>query len=139
MRGKITVFILFVSFLAVAQETKPLLMSIRLSEPAPWPYLPGSDTSVRRGSVIARHRYGGMGLVFGYHYSDNSIMGFSHTHLSGTGATDYGDILFMPTTGELKFVPGRKDKPGEGYRSRFSHEKETRHPVITVSILTIIR
>ncbi len=64
----------------------------------------------------------------GYHYSDNSIMGFSHTHLSGTGATDYGDILFMPTVGDLKFVPGDKDKPGAGYRSRFTHEREKASP-----------
>jgi predicted alpha-1,2-mannosidase len=60
----------------------------------------------------------------GYHYSDNSIMGFSHTHLSGTGCADYGDVLLMPTTGELKTVPGDKNNPGSGYRSRFSHKNE---------------
>lgn len=64
----------------------------------------------------------------GYHYSDSSIMGFSHTHLSGTGCADYGDILFMPTTGELKTEPGDKNKPGSGYRSRFSHKNEAAHP-----------
>ncbi len=64
----------------------------------------------------------------GYHYSDNTIMGFSHTHLSGTGATDYADILFMPTVGNLKFLPGSKEKPEEGYRSRFKHENETATP-----------
>ncbi len=64
----------------------------------------------------------------GYHYSDDSIMGFSHTHLSGTGATDLADILFMPTVGELKFNPGSKENPGEGYRSRFRHETETASP-----------
>ncbi|MGD8781232.1 MAG: GH92 family glycosyl hydrolase [Ignavibacteria bacterium] len=64
----------------------------------------------------------------GYHYSDNSIMGFSHTHLSGTGCADYGDILFMPTTGELKTEPGSKENPDSGYRSRFSHENETASP-----------
>ena len=64
----------------------------------------------------------------GYHYSDNSIMGFSHTHLSGTGATDLADILFMPTVGELKFIPGKKENPGEGYRSRFRHETEKASP-----------
>ena len=37
----------------------------------------------------------------GYHHSDSSILGFSHTHLSGTGIGDYGDILFMPFTGEV--------------------------------------
>ena len=60
----------------------------------------------------------------GYHYSDNSIMGFSHTHLSGTGGADYGDIRLMPTTGELKLIPGSKENPDEGYRSRFLHENE---------------
>ncbi len=60
----------------------------------------------------------------GYHYSDNSIIGFSHTHLSGTGCADYGDILFMPTTGELKIEPGTKDNPDAGYRSRFDHKNE---------------
>ncbi len=61
----------------------------------------------------------------GYHYSDNSIMGFSHTHLSGTGCADYGDILFMPTTGELKTNPGDKKIPRSGYCSQFKHENET--------------
>ena len=60
----------------------------------------------------------------GYHYSDNSIIGFSHTHLSGTGCADYGDILFMPTTGKLKLDAGTKDKPDSGYRSRFIHQNE---------------
>jgi predicted alpha-1,2-mannosidase len=64
----------------------------------------------------------------GYHYSDNSIMGFSHTHLSGTGCADYGDILFMPVTGELKMEPGDKKIPGSGYRSRFEHKNEYASP-----------
>ncbi|MCB0730470.1 MAG: GH92 family glycosyl hydrolase, partial [Ignavibacteriae bacterium] len=64
----------------------------------------------------------------GYHASDNSLMGFSHTHLSGTGVGDYGDILFMPTVGELKFIPGSKKNPDEGYRSRFKHENEIASP-----------
>jgi predicted alpha-1,2-mannosidase len=64
----------------------------------------------------------------GYNYADSSIMGFSHTHLSGTGCADYGDILFMPTTGVLKSEPGAKDKPGSGYRSKFSHNNETAKP-----------
>jgi predicted alpha-1,2-mannosidase len=64
----------------------------------------------------------------GYHYSDNSLMGFSHLHRSGMGAGDWGDVLLMPTTGELKVVPGSKENPDEGYRSRFSHEEETASP-----------
>ncbi len=61
----------------------------------------------------------------GYHYSDSSVMGFSHLHRSGMGAGDWGDILLMPTTGSLKVVPGSKENPDEGYRSRFSHDEET--------------
>lgn len=64
----------------------------------------------------------------GYHVSDSSVMGFSHTHLSGTGATDYGDILFMPTLGELKIIPGTRENPDEGYRSRFKHANEKASP-----------
>jgi predicted alpha-1,2-mannosidase len=64
----------------------------------------------------------------GYHYSDSSVMGFSHLHRSGMGAGDWGDILLMPTTGTLKVEPGAKDKPGDGYRSRFSHSDEVASP-----------
>lgn len=64
----------------------------------------------------------------GYHYSDSSLMGFSHLHRSGMGAGDWGDVLLMPTTGDLKVSPGSKENPDEGYRSRFSHEEETASP-----------
>ncbi len=60
----------------------------------------------------------------GYHTSDNSIMGFSHSHLSGTGGSDLGDILVMATVGELQFEPGEKSNPDSGYRSRISHSPE---------------
>nr|WP_262486985.1 hypothetical protein [Geofilum rubicundum] len=60
----------------------------------------------------------------GYHYSDSSIMGFSHTHLSGTGGADLGDILVMPFLGDHKWEPGTKENPDLGYRSRFSHQRE---------------
>lgn len=64
----------------------------------------------------------------GYYYEDSSIMGFSHTHLSGTGIGDYGDILFMPVVGEKPLVAGTAENPDEGYRSRFSHEQESARP-----------
>jgi len=64
----------------------------------------------------------------GYQYDDQTIVGFSHTHFSGTGHSDLGDFLIMPTTGELKLNPGTADKPESGYRSRFSHEKELAQP-----------
>ena len=64
----------------------------------------------------------------GYHDSDESVMGFSHTHLSGTGGADYGDILLMPIVGDIKLKPGSKENPDVGYRSRFSHDQEYAKP-----------
>jgi predicted alpha-1,2-mannosidase len=62
----------------------------------------------------------------GYHYSDTSIQGFSHNHLTGTGCPDLGNIMLIPTVGGLKLVPG--GKPGDGYRARFSHDDEISRP-----------
>ena len=53
----------------------------------------------------------------GYHHSDSIIYGFSHTHLSGTGCSDYGDIMLMPIAGEANFDP-------KVYSSKFSHNSE---------------
>lgn len=64
----------------------------------------------------------------GYQYADKTIVGFSHTHFSGTGHSDLGDILIMPTTGELFLNPGTATDPDDGYRSRFSHETEKAFP-----------
>ncbi len=65
----------------------------------------------------------------GYVYSGSSIMGFSHTHWSGVGMVNGGDILLMPATGnKLQTVPGSIENPGEGYRSRFDHADETASP-----------
>ena len=64
----------------------------------------------------------------GYHQSNGSIMGFSHTHLSGTGIGDMLDVLVMPATGEVKIVPGSLDDPDAGYRSRFDHADESATP-----------
>ncbi len=64
----------------------------------------------------------------GYHYTDNSIMGFSHTHFSGTGAADYGEVRIMPLVDKLATVPGPKNDPSKGYRSRFRHETEIAQP-----------
>ena len=55
----------------------------------------------------------------GYHYADDTIYGFSHTHLSGTGCSDYGDVLIMPVSGDWVMESGK-----EGYKSHFSHANE---------------
>lgn len=57
----------------------------------------------------------------GYHYSDSVIYGFSHTHLSGTGVSDWGDILLMPINGSPSMDP-------KIYSSRFSHTSEKASP-----------
>lgn len=60
----------------------------------------------------------------GYEYSDPTILGFSLTHLSGTGIPDLGDFLFIPQVGKPELVCGDKEHPEQGYQSPFSHEDE---------------
>lgn len=64
----------------------------------------------------------------GYKYSHPSIMGFSLTHLSGTGIPDLGDFLFVPGVGEVYTEPGTHKDHAKGYRSRYSHDKEWASP-----------
>lgn len=65
----------------------------------------------------------------GYIYSESSLMGFSHTHWSGVGMVNGGEILLMPTVGnKLQIIPGTLENPDEGYRSRFDHADETASP-----------
>ncbi|MGK2912111.1 MAG: GH92 family glycosyl hydrolase [Sphingobium sp.] len=59
----------------------------------------------------------------GYHKDDSSILGFSHTHLSGTGIGDMLDVLVVPTTGPVQLQPGPLDNPDAGYRQRYSAEQ----------------
>lgn len=62
-----------------------------------------------------------------YHYSDSILIGFSHTHLSGTGCTDLGDILIMPLN-EIRTPRGNQDDIRDGYASRYSHDNEIARP-----------
>jgi predicted alpha-1,2-mannosidase len=80
-------------------------------------------------------RTNGWDACSGYHYNDENLIGFSHTHLSGTGIGDLGDFLFLPYAGELKMVvqymhddgrPVREDRPR--YGSAFSHDDEVAYP-----------
>lgn len=64
----------------------------------------------------------------GYHESDSLLIGFAHTHLSGTGIGDLGDILFMPTTGPVKVTKGTAQNSQSGYASRFDHADEKARP-----------
>src|SRR3954447_24887882 len=68
----------------------------------------------------------------GYHHDDATLMGFSHTHLSGTGVGDMLDLLLVPRTGAVVLDPGvdpqARSKPEGTYRSRFSHSDEKGEP-----------
>jgi len=95
------------------------------------------------GTDAHGHTYPGAALPFGfmqlspdtrldgwdgcsaYHFSDSLVYGFSHTHLSGTGVSDYADILFMPTIGKPLLYRGSAKEYEKGYASFFQKKNET--------------
>lgn len=68
------------------------------------------------------------GWAAGYRYDDQTIVGFSHTHFSGSGHSDLGDLLLMPISGQVKLERGDVSQPGSGYTSRFRHQSEQAQP-----------
>ena len=66
--------------------------------------------------------------VSGYHRSDSTVIGFSHTHLSGTGIGDLFDVTVMPVVGEVTYARGTEDDPQSGMWSYFSHANEKARP-----------
>lgn len=89
---------------------------------------PGATTPFGMVQLSPDTRTLGWDACAGYHYSDSSILGFSHTHLSGTGIGDYGDVLFMPFNGDVALVSGTAEDPDSGYRSRFDRSTEAASP-----------
>ena len=79
---------------------------------------PGATSPFGMVQLSPDTRLSGWDGCSGYHYSDSAIYGFSHTHLSGTGVSDYGDILLMPVSGKAVFK-------NTAYASPFSHQNET--------------
>lgn len=86
------------------------------------------DTDTIPHNVDGKYQPRAYEYCAGYQYKDSTIVGFSHTHFSGTGHSDLGDILIMPTTGPLRLNPGTSTEPDNGYRSRFSHDTEIARP-----------
>jgi putative alpha-1,2-mannosidase len=78
---------------------------------------PGATVPYGMVQLSPDTRLNGWDACSGYHISDPAILGFSHTHLSGTGIGDYGDILFMPTSGKQQLAQGTAENPDAGYAS----------------------
>lgn len=89
---------------------------------------PGATVPFGRVQLSPDTHTEGWDWCSGYHYSDSSIIGFSHTHLSGTGRGELLDVLVMPFTGETNFNAGTREHPENGYRSGFSHANEKASP-----------
>lgn len=110
---------------------KPLIGTEKMGHTYPGPTVPFGAVQLSPEtdtvSYALNGRYNGEVYKYcaGYKYEDKTITGFSHTHFSGTGHSDLGDFLMMPTVGKLKLNPGTANQPGSGYRSSFSHANET--------------
>ncbi|MCU0783814.1 MAG: GH92 family glycosyl hydrolase, partial [Verrucomicrobia bacterium] len=89
---------------------------------------PGATTPFGMVQLSPDTRTSGWDACGGYYDADTEIWGFSHTHLSGTGIGDYGDVLMMPFTGEVGIGSGTPDEPDYGYRSAFSKTNQFATP-----------
>ncbi|WP_299271778.1 GH92 family glycosyl hydrolase [uncultured Psychroserpens sp.] len=130
-------FVVLLTFFLISCETKPQIEIAKKDKPLIEyvnPFIgtgghghtyPGATMPFGMMQLSPDTRLDGWDGCSGYHYSDNYIYGFSHTHLSGTGVSDYGDILLMPTT-SINFNNGSDGKPG--YRAHFSHDNEIAQP-----------
>lgn len=112
------------------QYVKPLIGTARMGHTFPGATVPfgavqlSPDTDTISYAVNGQYNGDVYKYCAGYQYDDPTIVGFSHTHFSGTGHADLGDILVMPTQGKLQLNPGTADRPQDGYRSPYSHTNE---------------
>ena len=115
----------------LAKYVDPMIGTAKMGHTYPGATVPfGSvqlspDTDTIPYAVNGRYNPDVYKYCAGYQYEDSTIVGFSHTHFSGTGHSDLGDFLVMPTVGKLQLNPGTETNPDSGYRSRFSHDEET--------------
>jgi predicted alpha-1,2-mannosidase len=118
----------------LVRYVKPIIGTEKMGHTFPGATVPfGSvqlspDTDTIPYAVNGRYNPGVYAYCAGYQYNDPTIVGFSHTHLSGTGHSDLGDFLIMPTTGKLQLNPGTADHPENGFRSKYSHATEVSQP-----------
>ncbi len=112
----------------------PMIGTVKMGHTFPGACVPHGIVQLSPDTDTIPHNIGGTyqkqayKYCAGYQWDDKTIVGFSHTHLSGTGHSDLGDVLVMPATGPLKLNPGVASEPGSGYRSRFSHSSEKAEP-----------
>lgn len=89
---------------------------------------PGATTPFGMVQLSPDTRTSGWDACGGYYDADTEIWGFSHTHLSGTGIGDYGDVLMMPFTGKVGIGSGTPDNPDYGYRSAYDKKNQVASP-----------
>lgn len=138
MNKTIILFLLFIesSFALFSQKNdvvkyvNPMIGTGNMGHVFPGACVPHGIVQLSPDTEMIPHNIGGKyqpetyKYCAGYQYGDPTIVGFSHTHLSGTGHSDLGDILVMPTVGEIFLTRGTAEAPETGYRSRFSHSTE---------------
>lgn len=144
-RSPITCYFLFIGLAAAwaqrphlepdpLRHVDPMIGTERMGHVYPGATVPfgmvqvSPDTDTIPYSVDGKYNPEVYSTCAGYQYADRTIVGFSHTHFSGTGHSDLGDILLMPTTGPLQMNPGTASAPQSGFRSVFHHEHETAKP-----------
>ncbi|MNK16786.1 Glycosyl hydrolase family 92 [compost metagenome] len=136
---KLRLLFLFIPILGIAQKPEkknyqyinPIIGTQRMGHTYPGATVPFGSVQLSPDtdsiSYELNKKYNGKVYEYcaGYQYEDKTITGFSHTHFSGTGHSDLGDFLIIPTTGKLQLNPGTADNPASGYRSSYSHTNET--------------
>jgi len=108
----------------------PLIGTAKMGHTFPGPTVPfgaiqlSPDTDTIPYEVDGKYNKDVYKYCAGYQYDDPTIVGFSHTHFSGTGHSDLGDLLVMPAVGKLQMNPGIASDTKTGYRSNYSHDTE---------------
>ncbi|MEY3421912.1 MAG: hypothetical protein RIR48_2212, partial [Bacteroidota bacterium] len=121
------VAVVIISHLSVASQKKPSeYVNTFIGTGGHGHTYPGATVPFGMVQLSPDTRLEGWDGCGGYHYDDDYIYGFSHTHLNGTGVPDLCDILVMPGTGDVVWNNGFKSRPG--YGSSFSHQKEISSP-----------
>lgn len=136
MKSKILLYtFLLLPSLSLAQNklvkyVKPIIGTEKMGHTFPGATVPFGAVQLSPDTDTIPYEVGGKynGDVYkycaGYRYEDKTIVGFSHTHFSGTGHSDLGDFLVMPTQGPLQMNPGTATNSKSGFRSAFSHANE---------------